>query len=80
MNCRPNRLRSRIVRDSIQTGPTHCKTVEGYSDEMLAGAIGSLSATVSAGRAGKWETERLAALRAEKERRNSKRRGKETAP
>jgi len=64
---------------NFPTGPTHCKTVEGYSDEMLNGAIADLSRSVTSGRAGQWERDRLDALRAERERRDGKRRGKEGA-
>lgn len=79
MNFRPNRLSFRARIAAIKTGPTHCETVQGYSDEMLSGAIRDLCATVTAGNAGSWERQRLGALRDEQNRRNAKRRGKESA-
>ena len=67
------------VRRDIPTGPTHCRTVEGYSDQALNGAIAELGRSVASGRAGQWEKDRLAALEAERERRNRHRRGKDGA-
>jgi len=65
------------LRTGVPTGPTHCKTVEGYSEQALNGAIAELSRSVTSGRAGQWEKDRLHALEAERERRNRHRRGKD---
>jgi len=51
---------------------THHLAIEGYSDDALNGAIRDLT-----GRHGSWEKGRLEALKAERSRRDSKRRGKE---
>ena len=64
------------ARRDFPTGPTHCKTVEGYSEQALNGAIAELSRSVTSGRAGQWEKDRLDALQSERERRNRHRRGK----
>jgi hypothetical protein len=54
------------------TGPTHCKTVEGYTNEMLSGAISTLTRSPMATKSGSWECERLKALKAERQRREVK--------
>jgi len=73
MNLGPNRFRSRSNRDASES---HDKTVQSYSDTALAGAIRDLTASVASGNARTWERLRLSALKAERGRRNRKRRGK----
>lgn len=63
-----NKLRPDRIR-KVPTGPTNDeKIIAGYTDEALNGAIRDLSRV---GRPGEWETNRLAALRAEKKRRDT---------
>jgi hypothetical protein len=56
---------------------TDTRTVQSYSDVALKGAIGSLERMRWRDA---WGEQRLAALKAEKSRRESKRRGKEATP
>jgi hypothetical protein len=72
-------MKIRGCRRNFPTGPTHCETIKGYSEEALNGAISQLSYSVTSGRAGQWERDRLDALKAERERRDGKRRGKESS-
>lgn len=53
------------------TGPTHCKTVEGYTDTALNGAIAQLVRSGARTRNG-WEHDRLNALEQERDRREKK--------
>lgn len=71
-------IKIRGCRRNFPTGPTHCETIKGYSEEALNGAISQLSHSVTTGRAGQWERDRLDALKDERERRDAKRSGKES--
>lgn len=57
----------------------HFSAVEGYSDEALSGAIASLCKNPRTYDDNSWESSRLEALKSERNRRNSKRRGKVAA-
>lgn len=77
MSYRPDRFRSRVRRE---TDPSHGKAVQGYSDNTLASVIRDLEAKAASGSIAYWEKQRLAALKDERARRRTKRRGTEVLP
>jgi hypothetical protein len=74
MSYRPDRFRSRSRRE---TDPSHGKAVQGYSDNTLSSAIRDLEAKAASDPLRSWEAQRLVALKAERTRRRTKRRGTE---